>query len=563
MKQIEKHYIYVLFCILLPILLLLPLIVGHTLYYGNDMSFHVSRFYEVAQNIKHGSWFPYINTYSFNHAGVPLNLMYGILLIYPIAFAMLITNNYIVGIYLGIAFIIGLSMVISYICYYKYSNNNRKSILFASLYNISIYSFGLFIDGFNFGEATGTLFLPIIAYGIYTVCENEKHNYGWVYLAVGLSLTLYNHILSFLMFFGFAVLTIIIGLLFSKKSNRSIIIECFKSFSLGTSLSMFFICGFVSIYFHNNMRLADHGSIFGINPVDLLIDTINNRYYIGALLFTLLIIVLVHWYDLKKENKISIILTLVIVYLMTSYANFIWKLINHTPLTLLQWTGRLTVIVQFLVSLVVCDYVYRRWNLNNIWRYVSFLAVIIIFFMGNFINWQTRVNSYQNINQINTTHVRFPANNFKISKNSVLKSMVEGHYTGVGSLDYLKVSSYKEAKLLQNTNSNFHDKIQSIPNGVVIHYNSNKKAILNTSFYDYTNYDVRNNMTNVKTRESKRGTLMVPIQKGSNKIVIKYRKPAIVWIGQIISIVGLLSIICILLLKNFKSVNEIIILRKC
>lgn len=544
MILVRRHWAYVLACLLIPVILLFPLIVGHTLYFGNDMPFHVSRFYEIAEHLKHGSYFSYINTYSFNGAGIPLNLMYGPLLIYPVSVCMIITGN-IEGIYLGIALVISLSMLVSYFSYYGYSKDQKEAFLFSVLYNISIYSFGLFIDGFNFGEAAGMVWLPMIVYGIWLLFQGNSRNNGWVYVALGLSLTIYNHVLSFVMFSGLLIILFVIGWIKTKRLKLNVLMDVSKAVVLCIGLSMFYISGFLSIYMQNKMRLADHGKIVGINPSSLIIDTLNNQYYIGGLVFVLLIVTMLHYNLLKFESRLAIALSVIIAFAMTSYANLIWKFINYTPLTLIQWTGRFTVIVQLFACITICDYFYNYWYLNNVFRFICFIGLVIVFFMGNLISWKDRVINYPTVAK--SAQV-FPSKDYKVNNNKTLKRMVSGHYSSVGSLDYLKFNSYSNAQTKDRWESHIGEKPvnvvkKSIPNGIIYKLKINKSGLLDTPFYDYTDYRVTVNSHHSSYLESHRGTLAVPVKKGRNNIVIKYNEPKIVIFGKFISI---FSVICLI-----------------
>lgn len=541
--SIKKHLPYVLVCLIIPIVLLYPLMGGHTLYFGNDMSFHVSRFYELTKNIEHGNWFPYINTYTFNHDGVPLNMMYGILLIYPIAICMAVTGNYIFGVYLGIAIVIAISMLISYWMFYKYSHDSRKSLLFAFLYNISVCLFNFIIDGFNFGESAGMVWLPMIVYGAYRLFKNQSGDNGWIYLSLGLSLTLYNHVLSFVMFLGLTLLLVIVGLVYSNTDVRiNAIKDLFKAALLGLGLSMFFILGFLSIFLKNRMRLADPKPLEGIVPSELLIDTLNN-HYIGGLLLVLFIIAMVNYRQLNFETKVASWLSLLVVFLMSSYANLIWTIVNHTPLTFIQWTGRFVVIVQLFVSIVICNYIYSK-CVNN-FQYMGCILLIIVVFMGNFVSWKSKVNSYANVTDSQKV---FPAKNYKITSNLILDRMISGRYKSVGSLDYLKKNSYNDALTENKWNEYVNGnsvKVQEkyIPNGIIYSLHSKKAGILNTRFYDYSAYKITNNSHQVGYTESNRGTIAVHLKKGFNKISIRYVRPVSVNIGLVISILSFLFVI--------------------
>ena len=98
------------------------------------MGYHLNRAYDLAQNLKHGSIFPFITTYSFNHLGTQINMTYGLLSVYPLAIGLILFKNPIIGIYFGISIIQLISALISYYFSFKYYKKSEKSILFSLIY---------------------------------------------------------------------------------------------------------------------------------------------------------------------------------------------------------------------------------------------------------------------------------------------------------------------------------------------------------------------------------------------------------------------------------------------
>lgn len=82
-----------------------------------------------------------------------------------------------------------------------------------------------------------------------------------------------------------------------------------------------------------------------------------------------------------------------------------------------------------------------------------------------------------------------------------------------------------------------------MPNGIVYSLNSKRAGTLNTKFYDYSKYKVTNNSQLVKYTESNRGTILVHVKKGINKISIQYDRPLLVTIGMAISVLSFLMLI--------------------
>lgn len=240
---------------------LLPLVIQKNLYTGIDMGYHLNRAYDLAQNLKHGSIFPFITTYSFNHLGTQINMAYGLLSVYPLAIGLILFKNPIIGIYFGISIIQLISALISYYFSFKYYKKSEKSILFSLIYVFSIFNLHFLIGGFSLGEISATAFLPIAIYGTYSILYGQNE---WWYLAIGMSLTLYTHLLSVLIYSAL-VFTMLVIACIDKHLN----IKKIKSFIYATIsailMSSFFLVNFITMLHDQKISST------------MVVDTTNNE----------------------------------------------------------------------------------------------------------------------------------------------------------------------------------------------------------------------------------------------------------------------------------------------
>ena len=193
------------------IVAIVPYLTANTLHSGVDMSFHLNRIYDLAQNIKNGNYFSYIETYANNQVGVPINMVYGALPLYPFALMLNIFSNKIIAIYLGYLVIVWISLMISYYVGLKYWQKDKKrAILFAVVYVLSTYNFSWMFGTFDLGQVSGYVFLPLIVYGTYSIFYRPSKE--WWLLSVGMIGLIYSHMLSTLIYSFLVGVLVIIAL---------------------------------------------------------------------------------------------------------------------------------------------------------------------------------------------------------------------------------------------------------------------------------------------------------------------------------------------------------------
>lgn len=127
-NRYTRSFILPLLFVILSIIFVFPFLRSNTVYFADDLYFHLQRIEEIRYGIQHGQWFTYLYSHTFNKVGYPLNLFYPWVTLLPFSLISLIVRNQSLAIYLGIAFYTFLTLCFSYLSSFKYSKNRIQSI---------------------------------------------------------------------------------------------------------------------------------------------------------------------------------------------------------------------------------------------------------------------------------------------------------------------------------------------------------------------------------------------------------------------------------------------------
>lgn len=172
----------------------------------HDIYFHLMRIEGLADALQAGE-FPVKMQYSWlNGYGYPASIMYGDILLYLPACLRLIgftlQDAYKIYMFLMNAMTIG-------VAYYavKTMTDSRKCGLFASLlYTWASYRIVNMYYRNAVGEYSAMAFLPLVFLGLHLMIERKEHKKGALCMAVGYTMVLQTHLLTFEMTIVFSVL---------------------------------------------------------------------------------------------------------------------------------------------------------------------------------------------------------------------------------------------------------------------------------------------------------------------------------------------------------------------
>ncbi|WEV56496.1 hypothetical protein [Ligilactobacillus acidipiscis] len=570
-SNINKKLWPVFIIILSSMFVMVPFFHNGVLHAGVDMSFHLNRAYELSENLKHGSLFPYIYTYSFNQVGMPLGMVYGSLPLYPIAICLALFKNPILAVYCGIWCILVIAMLISYWIGLKYWNGSqKKALLFSFIYVISVYMFNFFFRSFDIGQASGLAFLPLIAYGCYSIFFKDRSE--WYLLSLGMTCVIYTHILSTLMYSAFVLFIIVLGLLFTDHRLKRLL-----SFSyaviLTLGMTIFYWVTLLQTFAHNQLTVTKFSSIAsaGQGFGDLLVKTLNSNssLALGVILFAAIIVGLLSWGKLSVRTKVIGFIGLIFCLITTNEFNFIWHFVNKTPLKALQWPGRFFSISFFLLAVFATESFSLLFvqSENKKIYYVFLLLGIIFVSLSNSYTFIDESAQQKPVNFVPSKFNRLPFSDYQITNKAGFSYVTTEYNTGVGSTDYWPTKSMQDSEDIRDHIALIDKKPVKVnplskPNGVRYDiYSTKKKSKIDLPFLYYFEYKVKLNGKKIQSFRSARSTMLVNLQKGKNSINIKYVPSVKIKITKYVSLISIILLFVIMLISHGKEVSPLDLLK--
>lgn len=538
-----KHIIVYPFFMAVCFLVMVPFWRHNVLNSGSDMQFHLQRIYEIYMNLKNGSLFPYISVYSFNNVGAPLNLLYPALFLYPFSIFMLLLRNPVHAIYLGMWLILFCSMAIAYWTGMKYWKGNfKKSVLFSFLYTISAWYFHVLFSGFTLGEGIGMIFLPLIAFGTYSIFFRVEHE--WCILAIGMSGVIYSHLLSAAMYSVVVGIIVLLGVFCTSNWIRNLKFLLFAVLST-IFITSFYWIGFIQTMFNNKLNLTMVVNLQkSALPFGDYITTSLNNDMIGILPILFILLAFILWKKLDNETKCIAIIGVCFFLMVTSV--FPWRLLQNTPVKNLQFPTRLQTIVNLFLALLgtnIIDYLTSSKILTKK-VYVCVASLTTMFFISNAFNFFSNTSSQTEVDYKPSSSRNMPFMGFKIDPKTFYNIL--GYNLGVGSTDYWKKDSVSHNRdLVSHIGYVDGVKQEMIPQ---IFPNKEKFKVktkgageeIDLPIMNYNSYNVTLNGKMISYKESKRGTIMVYSKEKQNVITIEYKTSAMLVAAKYVSLISLI-----------------------
>ena len=563
-----------LICIfsLTSLIILSPLIMSKNLYTGIDMGFHLNRAYDLAENLKHLNFFPFISTYSFNHLGTQINMAYGLLPIYPLAIGLILFKNPIMGIYFGIVIIQVISALFSYYFSFRYFKSKQKALLFALIYVYSVFNLSFLVGSFSFGEISATTFLPLIAYGTYSILYGKNE---WWYLAIGMALTFYSHLLSVLIYSIFVFVIFI----FSAINSQLTIIK-FKSF-VYAALSTVLMSSFYLVNFFTMLKDQKMSSTMIVDTTanemklsNIIIQSLDHELF-GTFFIIMIIVSLVYWKWLSNNSKVLFLLGTFFTCFVTPFFDFFWKIIDKTPLKMIQFPYRFLVLSTFCFSLIMVDPI-TTWISENRSKNILLFKKITIVCCSLIaaLSWSTtfaRTKSDNTAISKPTLSTQLPFNNYKVDS-TTFKYLTKYYYNGVGDTDYWPTKSIKsnsrKDKLKHNiayiNNTQILSNPIALPNEINYMVKTTAYGNLDLPFFYSKHLKILVNGKKYTYENSNRGTVLLSsLPKGLHTIQIIYQPTLTIKIAAILSVLTFIYlIICSVLPHQNKRLEKNIASKK-
>ena len=522
---------------------------------AGDLPYHINRIQELIDNLKNGTWYPYLYTYHFRNTAYMLGVFYPQLTLLPYAIISILLKNDVYGIYVGMMFYTYLSMINMYIIMKKIDRSTVQSILTAVAYAFCTYRFINAFSRFALGEYIGMTFSPLAAYGLYAVMKGNIKD--WPYLVFGLSLTLFSHIIS--TFLCLCLLLIIFIICFKgvwESSRLKILTVSIVSFFLCSA--MFIIPFLEQITFKKyNQPSPTFMPNFAFSLSTLILNScsnltsvfqVSNWWEIANIGLPLLVSLIWGIFNYKRLDEIDrfFVIAGCLLFLMST-SIFPWTLLMKTPLRFIQFPFRLLELDSILLSPIFGTMIVKTLRNDKLYNPIILGTLGILFIL---VPWYS---STKNLILLQQNQI----NNFKNGEtySSKSKNMTYwwlDQYTPKMSKTEFKDIVYHRVRV--NGRKMLLQEIEPIANGIIINdkkIQNKRKVVLPVA--SYKNIRAYQGKTKLHMEEQRKSNL-ITLSKTSNKpIVIKYKKSVLDIVSQYISIISYLLILVYILKQRLAS----------
>ncbi len=560
-----KNRLAIFGIVLFTIIMIIPFLKINQLGVHSDWSFHSARVQQIFLNLKRGQFFTYIATDTFSKVGNGNFLFYPVVFLYPWAFLKFVFAP--ITAYLIYVWLIFLTTgLIAFFCMQSFDNKNtRQSFFFSLIYLIAPYHLYLTLTNYVLGEAIAYTFIPIVLLGIYNIFYKNR----WITLSVGMALMAYSHYVTLFISVEVCLIIAICYLIQNRKITLNQVKYLIKAIALFIILSAWQFVPLFTDYLGKDLVKPGSGFMLMQTLGDFIVSAFSNdalnRGGIGLLL---LIALLFGWKLVNKNSKYMWVYLLGVLLTWMITTAFPWQYFTKTPLSVIQFPYRYTgYAIAFLA--IVLSKVLASVKFSYINQYVI-TSVIILFMLMLYAG-----SIYPDL-----------ARNARLDKNiPVLSSKREGNYR-----------TFRDSKdtpiILNNENYNQQfsygalygetdymprrsfDNPRSILNSIVYIGNMKEKKLpycyanrlsykiktpgqtnVNLPILAYSNTVVNYNNKEISYRTSTRGTVLVKVKKGINKIEIGYKPSIYLFLFSAFSLIGWIVLIS-LAVKNKYLINR-------
>lgn len=553
----------VIIFILLALVFIYPFAKTNTIFFSDDMYYHLQRINELVSDYQEKNFFVGIYTSSFNQIGYPLNLFYPWITLVPFVLFSFLVRNQVMAIYVGIAFYTFLTLIFTYWTTLKFSKNRLQSFATSLIYTFCSYRVIDIFARFALGEFLALTFFPLCAYGLYAVI---KGNYkDWPFLAFGMSFVLLSHILSTFINLLFLIAVFIILIIGPVNNIKQRIISLLKSIVVAITSSAIFLFPFLEQELYQQFAQPSKMDMItqALIPSKLVVSSLNNNlgrvdagntYNVGFILLIIIVLGIIKFSTFEKKYKVIFLLSLVLLIFTTTLVP--WYNIQKTPLSLIQFPWRFLGPASYLLS-VVGGYEISLVKENKFGVISCLLIIVLVPWYAGISNMKNEINNpdqFMNYHMI--TYCKQGFLYTKGTKEKIISLYYLDQYTPKKGLSRLE-NVINHQGLVDNKKVTFTN-IKAVPNA--IEFSSNKfetSSNIVLPMYMYKNLEAVNGKgKKIKLKANQYGQVKVVSTLGSPKIKVMYKLSNLDWLSIVLSM-GTWSIgILFLVLNLFRNWKE-------
>lgn len=345
---------------------------------GDDYPFHFSRIFSAMDQLNQTGYIQALGRFGEHDIFYGANIFYPTLTtVLPIAGLTMLFHSVVAGVYVYLFFMNVLTFYIAYrcsnyICQLCFNNENSHlkiltPYIFSVFYVFSHYRMICFYQRFDLGEFFVLSMYPLVFAGFYSIIKDKGSKKHW--LIIGMTFIAYSHLLSlFLVVIFLSVLCI--GFFIKKSLTVKVFKQLFYSALMTVLLSLGALLPIVYEMITFPIRsVSVHDLSEEASDIVAMIEnsSVNNLTYtsIGFILLCSLVVAVIqivfkHDSVVKRLPiaKQSLVMSLILLIMMTKL--FPWRIVQHTPLSIIQFPFRLmpflTLFGSFLGAVLLSDY---------------------------------------------------------------------------------------------------------------------------------------------------------------------------------------------------------------
>ncbi|EGP4764252.1 hypothetical protein QRK71_001385 [Enterococcus faecium] len=554
-RQLKKYgpFLAIFF---IALAFLMPHLFTHKLILGADAPFHYNRFYDAAQQIKHGDFHYFPSLYGFQQSGRIVNAVYGPFFAYLQGLIVLLAGSWFHYQILS-NFILYLISGFSMLILLRYVNVRNwvsvpVAVLFMSTYSIQYWSIN---QGFT---SWGTCFYPLCMIPIVDFVLHKKFPVIKVAISVGLMTQI--HLLSSIML-ALMYIPFYLYYFFNQTEKGKALLQLIKSVLLYFVLTANIWAGLAIVYSGNKMLPPFVNREMSQKAIDL--DGSYWLHYPKAFPILILSGFLLFIFFQQKNTlfqKIVFYTSLVFFFLSTSLIPWTTLIEKNVPfISLIQFPFRFFVPFTLLLLLYLALSL-NQWSEQKWFRLLGILGILIF-------SAQTIQNLYQHLEKWeNETFVSRHTYLFdtpeEARKTFFSKDMSTSLFVFQKTTpDYLPI--YKETK--DNKYDRYNEEIlenettfiKTHPGGLLTikWKNTGDKTVhIPVIVYDRTVLQ-QNGKTLTDYELTDIGTPIVNQQKGINELTLHYRTPIYFYFILSLTLIGWFTLLCLFIYHRYKHLH--------
>lgn len=554
-RQLKKYgpFLAIFF---IALAFLMPHLFTHKLILGADAPFHYNRFYDAAQQIKHGDFHYFPSLYGFQQSGRIVNAVYGPFFAYLQGLIVLLAGSWFHYQILS-NFILYLISGFSMLILLRYVNVRNwvsvpVAVLFMSTYSIQYWSIN---QGFT---SWGTCFYPLCMIPIVDFVLHKKFPVIKVAISVGLMTQI--HLLSSIML-ALMYIPFYLYYFFNQTEKGKALLQLIKSVLLYFVLTANIWAGLAIVYSGNKILPPFVNREMSQKAIDL--DGSYWLHYPKAFPILILSGFLLFIFFQQKNTlfqKIVLYTSLVFFFLSTSLIPWTTLIEKNVPfISLIQFPFRFFVPFTLLLLLYL-SLSLNQWSEQKWFRLLGILGILIF-------SAQTIQNLYQHLEKwenetFASRHTYLFDTPEEARKTFFSKDMSTSLFVFQKTTpDYLPI--YKETK--DNKYDRYNEEIlenettfiKTHPGGLLTikWKNTGDKTVhIPVIVYDRTVLQ-QNGKTLTDYELTDIGTPIVNQQKGINELTLHYRTPIYFYFILSLTLIGWFTLLCLFIYHRYKHLH--------